>query len=289
MQVTRLTPLKNNVKDSCSFTHNNKNYIMGTNLDGGGIVVFIEKEIPSDIPYELYDIGFKNWTWLWAPFYYKSGNTVYVFFNDIIKPSGNWTEACDNQRLSVVKYDIENKIWSHPSRVVIDDDSFGLIDGYVKEIDGLFYMLYTNTQTEIKREYWPIIPKCIQNKFKLYKTKKDTPWDIFYATSENLFGPYIGSKLLFKPENHIEEAPNWVGDDLIYWSENDSNIGSFIRRGNVIVEPDNSLSFIKDPSFKCEWKFAKTTTHPDMFKGKLRATIRDVNEEQLKFYIGEIT
>ena len=141
---------------------------MGTNLNGGGLSVFIETNNPnSETRYEFYDVGLHGWTWAWAPF------------------------------------------------IMIKD---------------------------------------------------------------NMFGPYKTKGKLIKPENKIEEAPNWVETDYIYWSENDSNVGSFIRRAKIDIESDNSLTTIKDLNFKVEWMLAATTTHPDMTDdGKLRATIRDRN------------
>jgi len=286
----RLTSKKYNLKDSCSFSYKDNEYMMCTNcgcndIYGGLAVLKLNKKTKI---YDLYDIGFPGWTLLWAPFIKKIGNTLHVFFNDTGKGFDDWKDICNNQRLKVTTYNIETKEWGSIEDIIVGDNSFGIIDGFIKKINKLYYMLYTDTQYYTTKKYLPIIPKFIQNFLKIYKEKEHPDWDIYYAISTNLKGPFVNPIKLVNPEVVIEEAANWNGNH-IYWSQDDSELNSYIQRGVVVVNSDKSLTLIRDKEYKLEWNKSQTTTHPDSSSdGTIRCTLRELGDGPGRFYIGEL-
>ena len=282
----RLTPKEYNLKDSCSFTYKNEEYMMCTNCGVGGFAVL--KRNKTTKIFDLYDTGFKGWTLAWAPFIEKVDETMTVFFNDTGKGYDSWKDICNNQRLKFTTYNIEKKKWGRVENIIVDDDSFGIIDGFVKKINDIYYMLYTDTQYYTTKKYLPIIPKFIQDFLKIYREKEHPDWDIYYAGSKNLKGPYINSTKLVNPEVVIEEAANWIGD-YIYWSQDDSEIGSYTQRGKIKVNDDKTLTLVRDKNYRLEWTGSQTTTHPDSAEdGTIRCTLRELGDGPARFYIGEL-
>jgi len=281
----RLTSPKYNVKDSSSFKHNDETYMICTNIKEGGLIVLKEQ---LDGTYEEYDKNFVKWTWCWAPCTYKENGKMFVFFSD----TGGAPDITDvfkagqAARLYYCEYDVENKIWGNISKMIVGDDSFGLIDPTIKKIGDLYYLIYCNTKPRYFKEYRKYIPKCIQKIFRLYK-EKAIGWDIYGASSTSLFGPYEVDKQLVRsgPGMYIEEAPCWATNDLLYWSENISDIGSYICSGIVSVA-GKSISVKVLDDFRLEDTKSITTTHPDYFDGELKATLRD--NEHTPFYIGKL-
>lgn len=280
----RLTPIDEDAKDSCSFTFKDENYMMCTNCKKGGILVLKED---SNGDFITYDKLFEGWTWVWAPTIFKEHNQLYIYFSDTEGRDAHDTiSAANASRLLMVRYNVETKKISSPTKVKVGDDSFGLIDPYVKLVDNIYFMLYVNVKRHTIKKYASWLPKFLAKLFRLYD-EDDRVWDIYYATSDRKEGPFTNPRLLVPPETIIEEAPFWPDfdpdGDFIYWSEKPSDMGSYVKRGRVVVQ-GKKLVLHRDSSYKLEWDNTITTTHPDFFDGKIRATLK--TEESL-FYIGE--
>jgi len=254
-------------KDSHSFNYHGLNYIIATNIDEGGLVVFYEDNTGL---YRVYDKVLVGWTKAWCPHVLIFNKNVIVFFCD----TGGQEPWWKTQRIKYMNYSVEARKWSNVQGVMVNNNKKGIIDPSLTKIGCWWYLFYVvmdwNATDEGGWEWW----------------------DIYYSVSQNPFGPYSEEiNLSEMTEYGIEEAP-FVNhhDNMLYWSVKDSNQGSVLRRGWVETMKNPlscgalMLEIAEDYFFCMAAEGSPTCTHPDSHNGKLRATLRSGN----KFYIGEL-
>lgn len=261
------------IKDSYSFSFKDINYFIATNVSEGGLAVYRQ----SNSLYKLYDKCLSGWTRAWAPYVFIQDNKLVVLFCDT--SNNPWWKT---QRIKRMDYDIENKLWGDIKDVIIGDNSKGVIDIDIIHIGEWYYMFYVVMD-------WNEVSNEVSN--ATHEGKWEW-WDIYYSVSQNPLGPYIEEiNLSDTTEYGIEEAPHVnKGDGMLYWSVRASDEDSIIRRGDLKATGNLSCGALKlqieeDKYFKMSANNSFTCTHPDSFKGRIRATLR---ESSGRFYIGEL-
>lgn len=241
------------VKDSFSIEHDEREYMMCTNMDDGGLVV-LGRVGESFVPVQTL---FPGWTDMWAPCLVRDGDEYIVFCSDTEGKRPFWKM----QRIKFFRWypgmGVDTpQIYTVPFSV----GPKSRIDPEIMQIGDTFYLFYV--VMDLNNGEW---------------------WDVYYSTSKSLTGPYEGEYNISQMVEHgIEEAPRVIGNQL-YWSIENCDINSTLRRGDMEMN-NGTLNVIEDENFKMAAISSPVCTHPDEFKGKIRATLKNAAG---RFYIGE--
>jgi len=260
----QLTPITHNVKDSFTFSYGGFTWVICTNVDqgpnGGGLTVF--KEVNGILTFHanLFTGRYK----MWAPRVVIEDDVLYVLVTDT-QGTGNEPDWYNHMRAFKFQYAIFSPTnWcSNPGKIVVGDDSFGIIDVELFKIGEFYYLCY-------------VIMDWHQGEW----------WDLWCSCANNWSGPFTSpNKVNFSgaTEHGIEEAPCYNKDDgMFYFSVNDSATISSLRRGYLIssgINADGSqiLNLSEDDMFRMQDVSGGLCTHPDFWKGKIRATGKGVH------------
>jgi hypothetical protein len=260
----RLTPEGINVKDSCSFEWHDREFMICDNQTSYGLILY---ENIGGIWVEIKRL-FEGWTCVWAPCVVEYNGKLILYFSDT---GGGTAPYWVSQRIRYIDNFIPGNNYTSYQTLNLGHTK-GVIDPELIQIGDKFYMFYVVMDWNYSGEgQWQW-------------------WDIYYSVADNPLGPYSEChNVSHCVEYGIEEAPFYNPyDGYFYYSVKDSVSGSFIRRGKLTMT-NGILNIVSDDTTLIEAAGSDTCTHPDFWKGKLRATLIDKPYDQGgKCYIGEM-